>query len=247
MSQDSRFDRSDVIRLVREQASRVYLQTIAANEREDRLLHKKLDALDLEHRAQYLKMKKWIGDTQRYSQLRAKRAESILNRDTNNFDNARAKALKFNPHVSLVANASDGLDNHEHITSDSKPDLQRQNTNTQIFPSLTLERSSTMLHDRVVYTDSECARLKTRFAGKKTPPNLRRARKFLPHLDDSDTQLSIPKRRSKGKRKKSSDPVKQFTKSKTLDSISEKLPQIGLGAPEGVVAKPNSAADIREP
>ena len=60
MDSDSRNDRIPVLK---EQVTRIYMTTVAANEREERILTKKLDALDLEHRAQYLRMKKRILDT----------------------------------------------------------------------------------------------------------------------------------------------------------------------------------------
>eukprot|EP00794_Sanderia_malayensis_P015141 gene15141-16697_t len=231
MSFDSRVDRSDIIRQVREQASRVYIQTIAANEREDRLLHRKLDALDLEHRAQYLKMKKWIHDAHKFSQERAKRREVSNVRNGDEFKDRMKSTTSGRPNRTLCAeNAMQASVNAEKSQpeSPSKSGTIIEERNNLAFPKIITQskkgRTSVLLDDRVKYTASEVARLKTSFAGQKTPPMLRRGRKFLPHLEEANAQTALLPRKGKTKRRKQK--AKQISENTTNNSTS--LPKIEL-------------------
>ena len=217
------FDRSDTMRILREQASRVYLQTIAANEREDRILHKKLDALDLEHRAQFLKMKKWIHDAQenrkkRLTKLRSKNSYSseFLSQEImkKQVDECTEKDRALKRELSVSGDAVKVLPTPPvHIKKDEIT-LNEQNT---VYKGM--RRRSSALQHRVKYTESEVAHLKASFAGQRTPPHLRR-RTFLPHLKQAS---AVPIGSGKRKRR-----VRRKGKDKEIQTLEEKLSDLSL-------------------
>ena len=218
-------DRSDVVRMLREQASRVYIQTIAANEREDRILHRKLDALDLEHRAQYLKMKKVIQDARvnrkkRLLKLRSnvsyaneasestKRqlngsaaVDRVLKRDLTQDEGAvKASQALPSPPVEIIDNGA----------TVSEPAVPQKNT-----------RGLSALNNRVKYTESEVAHLKASFAGQRTPPNIRR-RTFLPHLQEASAAPISNGKRKRRMRRKGKE------KGKEIEIVGEKLNELNI-------------------
>ena len=246
-------DRSDFMRSLRDQASRVYIQTIAANEREDRLLHKKLDAIDLEHRAQYLKMKKWIQDAQHNRYKRLKKMQSNLTR----YSAEKVKELpidstfKYKDETDKTGGNKALVERAIKVQSESAVEEKQakepraeinETLLEQTYPlevseklqlNITKRRTSAMLQDRVDYTKSEVAHLKASFAGQKTPPNLRR-RTFLPHLEaGANTVIRSGKRARKGRRRRKEpknivdDKMNNLTLNEFADD-DKKLPRISL-------------------
>ena len=234
-------DKNDTVRLLRDQASRVYIQTIAANEREDRILHRKLDALDLEHRAQFLRMKKLIQDAhvnrkKRLMKLRTNVSYvSELSDNTNRLSNGCAvndRALKRDSMVNEDAkkaeesSTSSSLQNNDNEVAVSEQGAAA-NKNTR--------RGLSALKHRVKYTESEVAHLKASFAGQRTPPMLRR-RKFLPHLNEaSAVPIAGSKRKRRMRKKGGRVRAMEFVEGKMTDlnleasKISdEKLPKINM-------------------
>jgi len=221
-------DRSDVVRMLREQASRVYIQTIAANEREDRILHRKLDALDLEHRAQYLKMKKVIQDAR---------------------VNRKKRLLKLRSNVSYANEASEStkrqLSGSTAIDHVLKRDLTQDEgtvTASEVLPSPPVEniekeaavsepaaapqkstRGLSALNNRVKYTESEVAHLKASFAGQRTPPTIRR-RTFLPHLQEASAAPISNGKRKRRMRRKGKE------KGKEMEIVGEKFNELNMEA-----------------
>eukprot|EP00112_Aurelia_sp_Birch-Aquarium-sp1_P018169 Seg4299.3 transcript_id=Seg4299.3/GoldUCD/mRNA.D3Y31 product="hypothetical protein" protein_id=Seg4299.3/GoldUCD/D3Y31 len=243
-------DRSDFMRALRDQASRVYIQTIAANEREDRLLHKKLDAIDLEHRAQYLKMKKWIHDAQHNRNKRWKKMQSNLTKYSaeKSKDIPVDSTLKCKDETDKTGGNKTLIERAVKIQSESaiedkqakEPLAEINETMKQSYPlevceklELTKRRPSAMLQDRVDYTKSEVAHLKASFAGQKTPPNLRR-RKFLPHLEaGANTVIGSGKKARKGRRrrKEATNDIEGKINKMTLGEVTDdnnKLPRISI-------------------
>lgn len=214
----SNFDRSDTIRMLRDQASRVYLQTIAANEREDRILHKKLDALDLEHRAQFLKMKKWIHDAETNRKKRLTRLQSNVSYSNELPALDKSKKQKNDcPREgrTLKREGDDALGTSNlvlPIAIEQEKDNRLKELGDREEPILykANRRRSSALQHRVKYTESEVAHLKASFAGQRTPPHLRR-RTFLPHLQKSAAvPIGNGKRRRRGRKKERGKDVQQL-------------------------------------
>ena len=241
----SNTDRSDTHRMLREQASRVYLQTIAANEREDRILNKKLDALDLEHRAQFLKMKRWIQDAHVHRKKRLKKMQSNASylSEKSNFpdvEKERHNGVKMarkerKPEVATESSSSPaGVLVDEETKNDTKfVESTNKNSKPQTYTSR--RRCSSLLKDRVKYTESEVAHLKASFAGQKSPPSLRR-RTFLPHLQ---TDANIPygitaKRKHRATRQRKKDTKNdKILETRLSDlhlegTVKERLPKISI-------------------
>ena len=275
MSQDTRNSDRDILRAVRDQASRFYLQTIAANERENRLLCKKLNALDMEHRAQYLKMKKWIQDAQARKKKKARKTESYRSSEEEKSVEKRSKKPTSKPksddatvETELVPPAVCGgrnepaadshsklqvakqkCDNSVPARRDKKPKLdvtKSDNYHLQQIPNLDKRRVSSLLIDRVKYTDGEIARLKTSFAGKKTPPHVKRFRKFLPHLEDRGGAVFNDTQRAKQHRHKGKQVIRaKHDGADGLEMVTDKLPQISIAVRKAsstrVIIKPGSS------
>ena len=217
-------DRSDTVRMLREQASRVYIQTIAANEREDRILHRKLDALDLEHRAQFLKMKKWIQDARVNRKKRLMKLRSNVSYASEPVDNTKklSNDRVVKDRISKQEPTTEENPVNSKQTLPSPPVLENDiEAIEEVMANKRTRRGLSSLKHRVKYTESEVAHLKASFAGQRTPPNVRR-RTFLPHLQE----LS-PAPISSGKRKRR---VRRKGKEKSMQIVGEKLTQLSLEA-----------------
>eukprot|EP00795_Rhopilema_esculentum_P006816 gene6816-12408_t len=241
----SNTDRSDTHRMLREQASRVYLQTIAANEREDRILNKKLDALDLEHRAQFLKMKRWIQDAHVHRKKRLKKMQSNTSylSEKNNLhdvekerrDGVKVARKERKPEVATESSSDLARVLVDEGTKDEAKFARSTDKNSTLQTYKSRRRCSSLLKDRVKYTESEVAHLKASFAGQKSPPSLRR-RTFLPHLQ---TDANIPfgittKRKNRATRQRKKDTKNdKILETRLSDlhlegTVKERLPKISV-------------------
>lgn len=235
---DSNFDRSNTIRLLREQTSRVYMQTIAANEREDRILHKKLDAIDLEHRAQFLKMKKCMRDEEVKSRKRLSRLKSNLTHSNGFTSPDKTKQRKDRPQKEriLKREGSNVLMLHPLQLGLNKNETHHDKNGEHNVQIKGLRRRSKALLHRVKYTESEVAHLKASFAGQRThtPTRLRR-RTFLPHLQEAKADRLESAMRRRRARKKEKERGKQTLEARLSDLTlegtklgDEKLPNVNL-------------------
>ena len=221
-------DRSDTVRLLREQASRVYIQTIAANEREDRILHRKLDAIDLEHRAQFLKMKKWIQDAQANRKKRLMRLRTNVSYASELTDNPNklSNGCAANDRT-LKQDSTMNEDVKKANQNPSSASLQINDNEAAVNEQPTAENKETprglsALNHRVKYTESEVAHLKASFAGQRTPPTLRR-RKFLPHLNEASAVPIAGNKRKRRMRKKGG-------RVRAMQTVEEKMTDLNLEA-----------------
>ena len=236
MDFNSRPDRTSVIR---QQTSRIYMTTIAANEREERLLTKKLDALDLEHRSQFVKMKKWIQYTETSTMKKfpefAATQKSGLGQHRNSLGAVPALGLKcgFRKSFSREPNcekesSSEGCDNENCVEHSPGPTettleplvhkpLRKMNTTARMI-SANAFRHNTPPPDPLRYTELEVGRLRKSWAGRKTPP--KRKPSFLPQLDNLPSlQAQISNERNANRKKRHSKALLWERREKTLPNI----------------------------
>ena len=188
-------ERSDRTSNLKDQVSRIYMNTIAANEREDRLLNRKLDAIDLEHRTQFLRMKKVIRDARSFS---SKKFQFLERHRFCEDDKICYTALGSGNKSERIDNVSDQHCSQFHkvghlARSDSAEGLASLKERPQGTKLVQVEADS---HDELVgrlqYTENEVSRMRKSWAKQNTPQARKRA--FLPHLEkQSDTKLSFGK------------------------------------------------------
>eukprot|EP00794_Sanderia_malayensis_P015139 gene15139-16695_t len=179
-------DRSDRTSFLRQQTSRIYMTTIAANEREDRLLNKKLDALDLEHRSQFSRLKKWIHCEKQGTERRFPR----LSTPDNVNQTGHRQSL---PYITPLIGGSSDLKTARKKSSPNISRMPRKSIDSTILEmhpggignlpdANQTNRSQVKLHSRIRYTENEVDRLRKSYSGQKA--HLVRSRsQFLPKLE----------------------------------------------------------------
>ena len=173
-------DKLDRTSNLKEQVSRIYMNTIAANEREDRLLSKKLDAIDMEHRAQFLRMKKIIRDARSFS---SKRLQILSAERQRIYENKKCHtAPADSSRTYRNSNVSGEHCSHlEQVCSQGVEGMQGLSPSreqTRLVPS---EAERDELSGRLQYTEKEVNRMRKSWVGQNTAPT--RKRTFLPHLE----------------------------------------------------------------
>eukprot|EP00112_Aurelia_sp_Birch-Aquarium-sp1_P018170 Seg4299.2 transcript_id=Seg4299.2/GoldUCD/mRNA.D3Y31 product="hypothetical protein" protein_id=Seg4299.2/GoldUCD/D3Y31 len=186
-------DKSDRSLVIKEQVSRIYMKSIAANEREDRLLSRKLDAIDMEHRSQFLKMKKRINNEKIFSEKRL----PVLHLERTVYNERKSGTrltipVKIPSRDLMAGSETTGRlvsvnDSRVHETEFSKG---QGNKAFERSPGLIKDRPDE-LSNRLKYTEKEVTRIRKSWAGQNTPPQ--RKRTFLPHLENApEPPLSYP-------------------------------------------------------
>ena len=181
--------KQDRTSFLKDQVSKIYMNTIAANEREDRLLSKRLDAIDMEHRAQYLRMRKIIRDATAFSRRRfpallsgRPTLESKTLDISNRGHTAPAKGLSLSTNWQRTdAMPEDNMDRDTHVSKTENKIASCQLIDAKPVGQGNEQRQGKELVERLKYTEQEVLRIRKSFAGQNTPPV--RKRTFLPHLE----------------------------------------------------------------
>lgn len=180
---------------LKDQVSRIYMSTIAANEREERLLNQKLDAIDMEHRAQFLRMKRVIRDARSFSSKRLQflalerhrshEGRTCYTAPINDNRNEKINHLEDQSYSEIEKIGQQAVESVEALVS-----LKERPLGTRCFPTET-ERHNELV-GRLQYTENEVTRMRKSWVGQYTPP--RRKCSFLPHLEKQpDIKLSTAK------------------------------------------------------
>ena len=176
-------DKTDRASVIKDQVSRIYMKSIAANEREDRLLTRKLDAIDMEHRSQFLKMKKWINNEKIFSEKRL----PVLKLDRAVY-NERKSGTRLTAPVKIPSrNSTTGSESTGRLDGvqdyyENQFSKRHGNRVPERSPALIRNRPDE-LSNRLKYTEKEVTRIRKSWAGQNTPPQ--RKRTFLPHLENA--------------------------------------------------------------
>lgn len=239
-SKEEKLDRATSLK---DQVSRIYMNTIAANEREDRLLNKKLDAIDMEHRAQFLRMKKVINDARSFSYRRFQCLSSDRRRfyeekkcNTAPAGTKRSSLKGYDEKGDDVFAEDDVVEvqgnNQLVVNSQQLSNLQGGRIFKEQSLSARLEQTEAE-HDkelvgRLQYTEKEVVRMRKSWVGKDNPQQARK-RTFLPHLEKQPEIKATPA--NNGERSKSMRKAVQKIayQSKFINGTAKKdvLPEIG--------------------
>ena len=180
---------------LKDQVSRIYMSTIAANEREERLLNQKLDAIDMEHRAQFLRMKKDIRDARSFSSKRlqflaVERHRSHEGKTCYTPPNFGIRNEKINHFEDQNYSEIEKISRQAVESVEALVSLKERPLGAKFFPTET--GCDNELVGRLQYTENEVNRMRKSWVGQITPP--RRKCTFLPHLEKKpDTKLSTAK------------------------------------------------------
>lgn len=193
--ENSKEEKADRALDLKGQVSRIYMNTVAANEREDRLLNKKLDAIDLEHRAQFLRMKKVIRDAKSFSNKRLQllSGEKRLSHDNTKYHTAQADATTRclgwcdDLNCTLKNNGGSGQIQEDNQFANTQKLNNQQGGRLSKSQSLGARLNQMeALNDeeligRLQYTEKEVSRIRKSWAAQVVTPT--RKRTFLPHLE----------------------------------------------------------------
>ena len=161
------------------QISRIYMNTIAANEREDKLLNQKLDAIDLEHRTQYMRMKKIIRDARSFS---SKRFQLLAAERQRSWEDKKCHtalgSCDGNRRISDTINDQNCFD-IEELSRRGNESGEGVKGKPRLFQMES--ECHDELVDRLQYTENEVSRMRKSWVGQNASPQRKRA--FLPHLD----------------------------------------------------------------
>lgn len=211
--QEIYIDRDDKVRRVKNQALKIYVTTIAANEREERILRRNLKAIEGQQHHRISKLKRQIkeAELQREKQLARMRSVVKYGEDWASKEHQTAPASIYRTRTTCrerrsIASRVDTtnigrLNSLTPMRGDVKVDEGGALSDNRDENHTGKRRGSERLDASVKYTEAEVKNLKVSFAGKRGEESKTSRRKLFPEIED-DPYLVMERRRRRWKRRR---------------------------------------------